>query len=84
MATAGAALLTLMSVSTASAAILSGSGTISGTVDGPVGIGTKISSSLGVNPDDPISGSFSFSYDDLIFNTASSRVEIPLIHLACL
>jgi hypothetical protein len=78
MATAGATVLTLISVSTASAAILSGSGTISGTVDGPIGSGTEISSSLGVNPGDPISGNFSFSYDDLIFNTASDTVEIPL------
>lgn len=79
MATAGATLLTLMSVSTASAAILSGSGTLSGVVY-PVSERDDIGINffLGINSGDPISGNFSFSYDNLIFNTASDSVEIPL------
>ena len=79
MATAGAAFLTLMSVTTASAAILSGSGTISG-IAYPVDRNSEGAFSFfrGINTGDPISGSFSFSYDDLIFNTTTNSVDIPL------
>jgi len=78
-ATAGTALLTLISVNTTSAAILSGSGTISGNaypIDENSEEGFKFFRNI--NPGDPISGNFSFSYDSSIFNTTNNSVKIPL------
>jgi len=77
IATVGAA-LSLMSVSTAEAAVLQAQVNISGTVDGPIGSGTEISSSLGVNAGDIITGSYTLSYDDSIFNTTSDFVNVGL------